>query len=265
MCITFLYFGKVHRYKAILAFNRDESNARATLPLHFWEDLGIYGGKDDQPGAAPNGTWLGVSKNGKFGTLLNVHSIPMGLLFSPNKQPRGGLVSGYLAGETEPSDYMKHVLDEGKEFNYFNLILGSFVGKPKGSVLDFVNRTTYPLEDGVNCLSNRPPKANDERVNYGKRQFSSLIAELQNLSIEPDEIQKVVADRLLSMLRDETFIENPEGGSSDHIYNNPNLPGCTGGCVSSTVILTGEDNEVTYIECSNVGDRNIRMLKWIIG
>lgn len=265
MCITFLYLKKLHHYKAIFAFNRDEINARATLPLHFWENLGIYGGKDDQPGAAPNGTWLGVSKSGKFGALLNVHSVLMGLLFSPKKQPRGGLVSGYLVGDAEPSEYMQHVLDEGKEFNFFNLILGSFVGKPKAFVLNFVNRTIQPLEEGINCFSNRPPEANDERVNYGKKQFSLLITELQNLSIKPDEVQKVVTDRLLTMLRDETFIENPEGGSSDHIYNDPNLPGCTGGCVSSTVILVGEDDEVTYIECSNVGGRDVKMLKWTIG
>jgi len=269
MCIKFLHLGKVHQYKAILAFNRDESNSRPTLPLHFWEDLGIYGGKDDTPGAAANGTWLGVSKSGKFGALLNVHSKPSGLLFSPNKQPRGGLVSGYLAGETESTVYMKQILDEGKDFNYFNLILGSFTGKPKASVLDFVNKTIHPLEEGVNCISNRPPKANDERVNYGKCQFSSVIAALQNeTSLEQKEIQEIVIDRLFSMLRDETFIENLEGGGScDHIYNDPNITHAVGlgsVTVSSTVILVSEDNEVTYIECSNVGTRDIKVLKWTI-
>ncbi|CAM9841980.1 unnamed protein product [Ectocarpus fasciculatus] len=60
------------RYKLIVASNRDEDLDRRTAPIHFWKDAGsnLLAGRDLVAG----GTWLGVSRSGKFATLTNFHS-----------------------------------------------------------------------------------------------------------------------------------------------------------------------------------------------
>jgi hypothetical protein len=47
---------------SVLAMNRDESFARETEPLHYWNDLGIYGGRDMEKG----GTWLAINRKGRL-------------------------------------------------------------------------------------------------------------------------------------------------------------------------------------------------------
>ena len=42
------------------AFNRDESFLRETAHLQYWEDLGIYCGRDVKKG----GTWLAIDQKG---------------------------------------------------------------------------------------------------------------------------------------------------------------------------------------------------------
>ncbi|CAM9571362.1 unnamed protein product [Ectocarpus sp. 12 AP-2014] len=60
------------RYKLIVASNRDEDLGRPTTPIHFWKDAGsnLLAGRDLVAG----GTWLGVSRSGKFAALTNVSS-----------------------------------------------------------------------------------------------------------------------------------------------------------------------------------------------
>ncbi|CAM9389881.1 unnamed protein product [Scytosiphon promiscuus] len=60
------------RYKLIAASNRDEILDRATSPIHFWEDANssLLAGRDLVAG----GTWLGVSRSGKFASVTNIPS-----------------------------------------------------------------------------------------------------------------------------------------------------------------------------------------------
>ncbi|CAM9335044.1 unnamed protein product [Pylaiella littoralis] len=60
------------RYKLIVASNRDEDLDRPAAPIHFWKDAGfnVLAGRDLVGG----GTWLGVSRSGKFATVTNIPS-----------------------------------------------------------------------------------------------------------------------------------------------------------------------------------------------
>eukprot|EP00903_Cladosiphon_okamuranus_P008969 g8581.t1 len=68
--------GKGHgfrgRYRLIVASNRDEYLDRETHPVHFWKDANqnLLAGRDKVAG----GTWLGVSRSGKFATVTNIPS-----------------------------------------------------------------------------------------------------------------------------------------------------------------------------------------------
>ncbi|MFP3561188.1 NRDE family protein, partial [Paraburkholderia sp. SIMBA_049] len=51
-----------------LIANRDEFFRRTSAPLSWWEDVpGVLAGRDLEAG----GTWLGVSRDGRFAALTN--------------------------------------------------------------------------------------------------------------------------------------------------------------------------------------------------
>lgn len=50
----------------VIVFNRDEAMERPSLPMQFW-DGEVLAGRD----VLGNGTWLGVSRSGRFAAILN--------------------------------------------------------------------------------------------------------------------------------------------------------------------------------------------------
>jgi len=63
----------LHKYKLIVAANRDEYLDRKAVPLHFWTDSPeeVVAGKDAKDG----GTWLGLSRKNKCAaTILNKYT-----------------------------------------------------------------------------------------------------------------------------------------------------------------------------------------------
>jgi uncharacterized protein with NRDE domain len=88
--------GRLH-----LLANRDEFYARPTAPAHWWPDHpDIWAGRDLQAG----GTWLGMSRTGRFAALTNVRE---GGARSGGRS-RGELVADFLAGEQDPGAYLRH-------------------------------------------------------------------------------------------------------------------------------------------------------------
>ena len=60
-------------YVLVAAVNRDELYNRPTQPLHFWQDQpDILAGRDVMRAELrERGTWLGVSRGGRFAVLTN--------------------------------------------------------------------------------------------------------------------------------------------------------------------------------------------------
>ena len=126
------------RWRLVVAGNRDEFHARAALPLASWDDNpAIIAGRD----ISSQGTWMGVSRNGRFGVVTNIRDAGGP---DPNKASRGALVTDYLASGDLPAD-----LDV---FNPFNLLVADHAG------LHFVsNRPSdirLSLGNGIHGLSN---------------------------------------------------------------------------------------------------------------
>ena len=81
MCILFLHYHPSATgvdkctcpYVLVAAVNRDEFYDRPTQPLHFWQDQpDILAGRDVmRTGLRERGTWLGVSRGGRFAVLTN--------------------------------------------------------------------------------------------------------------------------------------------------------------------------------------------------
>jgi uncharacterized protein with NRDE domain len=132
-----------------LAANRDEFFRRETQPMHWWKEApDLLAGRDLTGG----GTWLGVTRDGRFAALTNYRA-PSEV--RPNAPTRGALVSDFLTGELlAPLDYLGNVALNGHLYNGFNLIVGDFTRR---ELAWYGNRADAPpalLDAGIHGLSN---------------------------------------------------------------------------------------------------------------
>ncbi len=138
-----------------LIANRDEFFSRTSAPLSWWEDApGVLAGRDLEGG----GTWLGVSRDGRFAALTNYRA-PFDV--RAGTPTRGKLVAGYLSNPaTAPLAYLEQVAANGTLYNGFNLLIGDWNRRELGW---YCNRpadaptTPRPpalIEPGAHGLSN---------------------------------------------------------------------------------------------------------------
>ncbi|MDP5291474.1 NRDE family protein [Oceanimonas sp. CHS3-5] len=127
--------------------NRDEFHARPTAPAGWWPDSpGLWAGRDLQAG----GTWLGVTRGGRFAALTNFREgAPQS-----GKRSRGELVSGFLAGEHSPAGYLQRVLAEGEGYAGFNLLVGDLLSRELHYGGNRPGGEPRPLQAGIYGLSN---------------------------------------------------------------------------------------------------------------
>lgn len=100
MCVLAFAWACHPRWLLVAAGNRDEYHARDAAPLAEWDDLpGVLAGRDLRSG----GTWMGVSRQGRFGVVTNVRG-EAGVV-APRS--RGDLVTDALTGTAsgDPKDY----------------------------------------------------------------------------------------------------------------------------------------------------------------
>ncbi|OIN12774.1 NRDE family protein [Oceanisphaera psychrotolerans] len=146
MCLIAFCWQPEQRRLHLLA-NRDEFYARPTAPAHWWPDYpDIWAGRDLQAG----GTWLGMSRSGRFAALTNVRE---GGARSGGRS-RGELVADFLAGEQDPGAYLRHKLVKGDDYAGFNLLVGELT---RGELWYGGNRPgadARRLEAGLYGLSN---------------------------------------------------------------------------------------------------------------
>jgi uncharacterized protein with NRDE domain len=234
MCLILLAVCAHPSYDLIVAANRDEYYARASLPPHFWQDEDhILAGRDLVGG----GTWLGITRRGRLAAVTNYRNPAIFLKEAPS---RGKLVSDFLAGKQDPAAYLEQVREEAEKYNGFNLL----VGGPKG-LYWFSNRDggIRRLEQGIHGVSNRLLDTPWPKVVRGKELMASALAAEEP---SPDELFQLLEDKVRPA--DETlpftgvdpawervlspiFIESPEYGTR-----------------SSTLILIGKDSRVAFLD-----------------
>lgn len=136
MCLIALAYKAHPRFRLILAANRDEFTDRPARPAHFWEDAPhILAGRDLRAG----GTWLGVSRQGRFAAITNHRDLRRPLVGGPS---RGQLVREALEG----SDPRSTSAYEG-----FNLLYGPVHALRYHNNIQPVDEE---LPSGVHALSN---------------------------------------------------------------------------------------------------------------
>lgn len=169
MCLILLAHRIHPEYRLVLAANRDEFHARPTAPLAEWEDApGVYGGRDLQAG----GTWLAVSRTGRWAAVTNFRDIA-GI---SERQPRsrGDLVAHFVRGRRRPFAYGQDLLPVQDDFGGFNLLTGD-----AGEVCWSSNRAPSPevrsLAPGVYGLSNHLLDTPWPKVVRGKQALAKVL------------------------------------------------------------------------------------------
>ena len=196
MCLIVIAWDTHPKYKLIVAANRDEYYHRPTKQAKFWDDYpNIFGGRD----LKAMGTWMAVSKNGKFGALTNFRD-PTSI--RSEAKSRGEIIPKFLDSEQSPEEYVQTLHGQAEDYNGFNLLVGDY-----DNLRHYSNaqRKMNVVTPGIHGLSNAFLDTDWPKVNKLKEGFSSVIAaDFQH-------------DDLLNLLKDEhTFEEEilPDTGVS---------------------------------------------------
>lgn len=255
MCVLFLSYQPIDPrspYILIAANNRDEFFARRTAPAAFWDDHPtILGGRDLH--RQNGGTWLGISKNGRFGVLTNYRTRVEEV--RPDARSRGPLITEFLLSESPPLEFSQDVLKQGCEFNGFSLLTASLSGPPSSRHLVYCTnregRGVEVLGPGVYGLSNQVLDSPWRKVEVGKERFSQIL-----VGIQPSTSKKELADQLMELLCDTTCHypdpNVPETGFSEEVMKVRNSifvsPLHQYGTRTSSVVLVDQQGEVVFTE-----------------
>lgn len=127
MCLILLAWQAHPHYPLVVAANRDEFFERPTASAQFWpEQPNLLAGRDLLAG----GTWLGVTRNGRFAALTNYREVVETSVQSSGSSSetatpsRGHLVSDFLQDDTSASAYLNHLATQAGHYPPFNLICG---------------------------------------------------------------------------------------------------------------------------------------------
>jgi uncharacterized protein with NRDE domain len=233
MCLIFIALNHHPAYKLIVAANRDEFYNRKTAAASYWTDFpNIVGGRDLEA----QGTWMAMSKSGKISMITNYrdpHNI------RADAPSRGHLVAGFLENDVTSKDYMSHVQLHSKEYNGFNLI----VGTPS----ELLYHSNYKegvtkIENGLHGLSNHLLNTPWPKVEKGKKRLSPILS--QNTVTTGQLFDFLYDDQPASENLPDTGVGlEREKALSSMFIKTPNY-----GSRCSTVVLVDINNHVTYAE-----------------
>ena len=145
MCLIVLAYRCHPEFPLIVAANRDEFFQRPTAAADFWPDHPqVLAGRDLEQ----NGTWMGVSKSGRFAALTNVRA-PKSI--QPAAKSRGLIVSDFLMGDIAPATFVDDLKERGQHYNGFNVIVAAADNLAYFNSVTLDSRTLSP---GIYGLSN---------------------------------------------------------------------------------------------------------------
>ncbi|MBF8178921.1 NRDE family protein [Herminiimonas contaminans] len=172
MCLIVFAWHVIPDMPLIAAGNRDEFYDRPAKPADWWEDYPqIYAGRDLQGG----GTWIGVTREGRFAALTNIRAPSEMRDDAPS---RGALVTNFLAGTMSPDEYISELKTQQQEYNGFNLLIGDskqlvwYSNRGDGD-----ERNGKALGPGIYGLSNSLLDCAWPKVVRTKAQFASLLCQ----------------------------------------------------------------------------------------
>lgn len=234
MCLALVAREAHPELTLVVAANRDEYHDRASSPAAFWPGTpGLLAGRD----AVAGGTWLGVTRDGRFALVTNFHEPGRTRDAAPS---RGQLPLDYLAGDGPADAYAAGVVARAGAYNGFNLMFGDHA-----RVLCVSNRDATPLRaiapGGVHGLGNRLLDAREPKLDAARARFTALLAR------PASELEQ----GLFALLADRTT-HGPDADSPAHPWREAlsaifvAAPGYGTRC--STLFLVARDGDARFVE-----------------
>jgi uncharacterized protein with NRDE domain len=155
MCLLVFAWRSHPDFPLVLLANRDEFYARRTRPAAWWgHAVSLLAGHDEEAG----GTWLGITRRGRFAALTNVRAPTER---NPHAPSRGALVLSALQAPQRGGDWIESQSARMASYNGFNLLVGDVAphdGDPAASALHYysnrLDQPPRPLAPGIYGLSN---------------------------------------------------------------------------------------------------------------
>jgi uncharacterized protein with NRDE domain len=222
-------------YPLIIAANRDEFYHRPTAPLAFWQGQpDILAGRDLEQ----NGTWLGITKTGRFAAITNFRDPS---LMGSTAPSRGLLVSNFLASDQHPEEYLQAIKDSGKEYNGFNLVVGDM-----NQLWWYSNKKNdiVKIEPGIHVISNHlmdTPWPKTQKALAGMQEICR-----QNKAIDPEDIFHILADK--NQPPDNDLPDTGVGLEWERLLSSVFISSDIYGTRSSAVILAEPSGQMRFVE-----------------
>lgn len=193
MCLI-VFAWQVHaKAPLLLAANRDEFHARPTRAAQFWKSHPqLLAGQDLEAG----GTWLGITRQGRFAALTNVRNTQTSAP-QATKKSRGELTRQFLIGDSSAQSYMEALAPRVQDYPGFNLLVGDtdtlyflHVGSEEAPL-------PRALPPGVYGLSNASLDSPWPKVESARHRLAKEITVCPEEAPSPDALQHCISGRSL--------------------------------------------------------------------
>ena len=186
MCLILTSWQSHPDYPLVVLANRDEFYDRATDAMHWWDDHPhILAGRDRADVQGEPGTWMGLSKLGRFAALTNVRAPSEK---NPDAKTRGEISAQFLKARVSPEQFIQEKAIQFNRYNGFNLLVAD-VSVQNPSLLWLSNRVQMgkslrhrkvmnpqALKPGVYGLSNGMLDSPWPKVQHRIGAFAQLLA-----------------------------------------------------------------------------------------
>jgi len=232
MCLVVVAWQAHPDYRLILAGNRDESHRRPTQDAHWWVDMkSILAGRDLQAG----GTWLAISKSGRFATVTNFHEDQRS---KTSLESRGALVTEYVGGSQSLRAFESSISVE--RYAGFSLLASD---GDSMSYLSNRDELEADLAPGIYGLSNASLDTPWSKVVRARARLTSLI---ENNTVNETELMRLLADRKPAAVSEITNEELPF--EIARAISAPFIVAPEYGTRSSTTLLWSRDDVIEFCE-----------------
>ena len=239
MCLIGIAWQAHPRFSLIVAANRDEFYARATRDAHWWVSGDVLAGRD----LAGGGTWLGVTRDGRFAALTNFRE-PLTADPSDTRPTRGALVTDCLADEHGLLPPTSHA--RVADYAGFNLLSGKINGDD--ARLQFITNRGHDrdvLAPGVYGMSNGELDAPWPKVHALRDAMTQLI---EDDAMEADTLLDVLGQRQTAA--DAALPDTGVGLELERRLSASFIQSPGYGTRCSSLLAVDYDGEATFIERS---------------
>lgn len=237
MCLINFHLNEHPNYKLIVVANRDESYARPTAPANFWKDYpDLLAGRD----LLGMGTWLGITRQGKFAALTNFRDLTLEPL-TVDKITRGEIVTNYLTEDISPQAYLEKLHQHKDRYEGFNVIVGS------ADQLFYYNNIESNIKEihhGTHGISNHMLNTPWPKVTKSKEKFQEYI--MNHDVIGANDLFDIFAD--CELAEDHNLPNTGVGLDLERQLSPLFIKTPDYGTRSSTVLFVDHDNYLTFVE-----------------